>query len=78
MSNFLKAHISGMAGAIYVLSPDMWNLHSEFGLDRTTDYGATNGYKIVLCFFFGANIVTLCMHVPFLGHHDTLPCVLIQ
>ena len=58
MSNFLKAHISGMAGAIYCKS-DMYSLlvgchiHSKFSLVWTRDHGTKKVLKIVvLCSSF--------------------------
>ena len=54
MSNFLKAYISGTAGAIYFRSSMCSlsicrHLHSEFGLAWSRDHRATNGHKIALC-----------------------------
>ena len=54
MKDFLKAYTSGMAGVIF-FRPGMCfllicrHLHSEFGLVRSRDNGATNVHKIVLC-----------------------------
>ena len=54
MSDFLKAHISGMAGMIY-FSTGMCSLlicrymQSEFSHAQARDLGATNGHKIILC-----------------------------
>ena len=53
MSNFLKAYISGMTGAIHFRSgmrslPICRHLHSKFGLVLTGDHGATNAGKVVL------------------------------
>ena len=54
MNNFLKAYISGTAGAIYFRSgmcslPICQHLHSKFGFVWSRDHGATNTRKIVLC-----------------------------
>ena len=54
MSDFLKVHISGMAGAIHFKSGMYstllcWHLHSEFSPVHSRDHGATNGHKIELC-----------------------------
>jgi len=68
MSDFLKAYISGMAGAIYFRSGTCSflicrHLHSEFGLVWSRDHRATNAHK--LCFVPRANILVLCTHAPF-------------
>jgi len=54
MSDFLKAYISGTAGAIYFRSvmcslSISWHLHSKFGLVSSRDHGAMDAHKIVLC-----------------------------
>jgi len=54
MSDFLKAHISGLAGVINFRPgmhslPICQHLHSKFGLVQSRDHGVTNGCKIVLC-----------------------------
>ena len=67
MSDFLKAYISGTAGAIYFTSgmcslPICWHLHSKFGLIWSRDHGATNVHTL---FFMLIIILTLCTHAPF-------------
>ena len=69
MSDFLKAYISGTAGAIYFTSgmcslPICWHLHSKFGLVWSRDHGATN-LCIKTYFVLHVNILTLCTHAPF-------------
>ena len=68
MSDFLKAYISGMAGAIYFRSgmyslPICQCLHSEFGLVWSRDHRTTNTCKS--CFVLHVNMLTLCAHAPF-------------
>jgi len=54
MRDFLKAYISGTAGAICFRSgmrslPICQHLHSKFGLVWLKDHGATSSHEIILC-----------------------------
>ena len=77
MRNFLKDYISGMAAVIYFRSSMCSlsicrHLHRKFGLETMELRTSVKSY-----FVLHVNILTLCAHAPFLGLHNTLPCVLI-
>ena len=71
-NDFLKAYISGMAGAIY-FRYSMCSLlicrrlHSKFGLAWSRDHGSTNMRKIVLCYLCQYTHVVRTRRPVFLG-----------